>query len=163
MPARGILDVEVTNPGVLVPNRSRLMTVAGALDTDGDGVNDPGDCLPADSSVWAAGGDIADTLVVTESSPGVVHLDWPASPTPGGTPAATSWDLVRGDAAVLRFSAPTDYGDCQGDDFPVTFYEDPVATAPGQIWIYMVAERTACGRATFGTAARDANAGNCAP
>ncbi len=157
------LDVEVTNPEVIIPNRARLMAV-DAVDSDGDGVVDPADCLPADANVWFPPGPLGATLSASEPVPGTVQLDWSPPASPGAT--SVVYDVVSGDTATLLASAGGNYGTCLSAGQAGTSIQDATPLAPGEVRHYMAAGRNTCGPGTFHpevvpTPTRDTNPGNC--
>jgi hypothetical protein len=158
-----VLDVEVINPEVIIPNRSRLLVV-DAVDTDGDGTIDPLDCAPGNANVWSVPGPVALSLAASEPVPGTVQLDWSVPAQPGAT--SVTYDVVSGDGATLVASGGSNYGSCLSASQPATSIQDAGALAPGEVRQYMVAARNTCGRGTFDAALppvglRDANPGNC--
>ncbi|MCZ6832954.1 MAG: hypothetical protein O7F11_04340, partial [Acidobacteria bacterium] len=159
----GILDVQLRNPEVVIPNRARLMTVNAGPDSDGDGYTNSGDCAAADPDLWALPGSIESTVAATVPGGGGVRFDWAAPAEPGGTSLA--YNVVRGDGATLRSSAGGDFGSCLFAGIGVTTATDSSLPAPGQIQTYMFNTTNGCGISTYVTPAgnplRDSNPGNC--
>ncbi|TDI35492.1 MAG: hypothetical protein E2P03_00755, partial [Acidobacteria bacterium] len=71
----GILDVQVRNPEVVIPNRARLMTLNAGPDSDGDGYTNSGDCAAADPNLWTLPGSVQNTVVATAQPAGGVRFD----------------------------------------------------------------------------------------
>ncbi|TDI43826.1 MAG: hypothetical protein E2P00_04890 [Acidobacteria bacterium] len=159
----GLLDVQVRNPEVVIPNRARLMTLNAGADGDGDGYTDSGDCAAADPDLWALPGSIENTVVATVAAGGGVRFDWEAPADPGGTNPA--YNVVRGDGAILNSSTGGDFGSCLFAGVASTTATDSSLPAPGQIQVYMFNTINGCGDSTYLTPAgdplRDSNPGNC--
>jgi hypothetical protein len=159
----GILDVQVRNPEVVIPNRARLMTVDAGPDSDGDGYTNSGDCAAGDPNLWALPGGIEDTVVASVPGGGGVRFDWAPPAAPGGTSPA--YNVVRGDGATLSSSAGGNFGSCLLAGVGATTATDLTLPAPGQIQTYMFNTTNGCGESTYaapaGNPLRDSNPGNC--
>ena len=109
-----------------------------ALDEDGDGTTNAGDCAPLDGDVWAIPSPVQG-LTVEKTGPNDVH--WSAPTNPGGT--VVLYDTLRTDdpsnfdAAVCLESDDTDLSATDG-------------TTPPALYAYLVRAQNACG-GTLGT------------
>jgi len=112
----------------LVPDRHMCVVV----DSDGDGILDPSDCAPLNSTVWAAPSAARD---LTLTDPGT-SLSWQAPSSPGGT--SPHYDVLRG-AVASDFSGAL----CLETGGPGLSAADP--GIPGTVYFYLVRAGNVCG------------------
>ncbi|MFQ5719099.1 MAG: matrixin family metalloprotease [Acidobacteriota bacterium] len=163
-----ILDVKLTNPEVVIPNWARLMSLAAAPDSDGDGIIDPLDCLPADPTLWSVPGSTGGTLQVQKTGADTARILWAPPVDLGGTAGVSIvTDATRGVRSALLASGGLDFGSCLANDLTANEVSDATTTPVGETTYYMVAPQNGCGRGPFtgpsGSPNRNANPGNCSP
>jgi PKD repeat protein len=110
-------------------------------DLDADGAGDACDCAPADPSASRPPGAVpAGTLIFHDE----FLLSW------GAAPAATSHNVYRG----VRSSGSTPFSfdslACHEPASPDLFSSDPATPAPGELFVYLVSGRNACGESGLG-------------
>jgi hypothetical protein len=124
-----------------VPNPDQADTNGNGIgdacdpDADGDGVQNAGDCAPADATAWAVPGEA--TGLVFPNAGDKSAMAWSAPAIAGGT--AVRYDLLRG-ASAGDLSSPS----CPAQDTAATTASDPAEPGTG-VFFYVVRSRNVCG------------------
>jgi len=109
--------------------------LADGADADLDGHCDPGDCAPADASLWSEPGASSELRLVRQST--TLALTWIAPSVSGG--AGLRYDLLRSGLAD-GFSSPT--AECVESDGMDTVSAEPIPS--GALLFYLVRAENDC-------------------
>jgi hypothetical protein len=115
-------------------------------DIDGDGVDNAADCAPAEPRVADLPSETTGLEVVGAE---VATMTWDLQ---GAGEPGLSWDLLRGDLALLRPEGGTQGAVCAQARLVNPAAEDTVTPSPGAGVHYMVRRRNICGLGSLGAA-----------
>lgn len=165
MPFAGIIDEPAVYGITLTATEVRAIYDAGGTgmcqcqDPDGDGYGAAGgvlcargtqqDCLEGDPSVWAVPGEAASLLAARTAPAGSILLAW-SPPVTGGTPAGTTYDVVRGGIAALPVGPGGGDESCF-DNLSAASVSDSTVPASGAGFWYLSRGENTCGNGTYGT------------
>ena len=112
-------------------------------DGDGDGIQNAGDCAPADASAWASPGEVAGVSFLADKE----TLSWTSQTASAGT--GTVYDAVRGHLSDLPVGGAGETCVLSGGGTPQVV--DSTMPDLETAFYYLVRGRNACGTGTYGT------------
>jgi hypothetical protein len=126
----GVMDFIDDCPSIFNPSQ---------FDQDGDGFGNVCDCAPGDATAWNLPDEVGLFVVDDPVDLSLAHLQW--TPSSGGVPASTTYDVVRSSVDSDYVSAAL----CLASGLSATTFTDSFLPDPGVSWFYLVRSRNACG------------------